>query len=163
MTTDAFPDDAALESALRASRTLEDAPEALIQRAIGLWQAPARGAAPPRRRLLAVLGFDSAGAAPLAFGRRSTGTEVRQLLFSAEGRDLDLRVTPAAGGRWQVAGQVFGPDTIGVARAEVGSERAEAAWNELCEWRFDALPAGECRIVLAGEGWEIELPPFTLG
>jgi hypothetical protein len=167
---DPDPDDAAaaqarLEAALRASRVLEDAPEAVIQRAIGLWSAPARQAPATglRERLVAVLSFDSAGASPLAFGRRSAGADMRQLLFSAGERDIDLRVSPAGAGRWRVAGQVFGPDTAGRARVEVAGVVAECAWNELAEWQVDALPAGDCRVVLSSDGWEIELPPFALG
>lgn len=169
MTPDTDPDAAAaqarIETALRASRALEDAPEAVIQRAIGVWSAPARPAAAPglRERVLAVLSFDSAGVSPLAVGRRSAGEDMRQLLFSAGERDIDLRVSPAGGGRWRVAGQVFGPDTAGRARVQVGEVVAECAWNDLAEWQVDALPAGDCCVVLSSDGWEIELPPFALG
>ena len=169
MKPDTDPDELAaqarIEAALRASRVLENAPEAVIQRAIGLWSAPARAGASPglRERLRAVLSFDSAGASPLAFGRRSAGAEMRQLIFSAGERDIDLRVSPAGEGRWRVAGQVFGPDAAGRVRVQVGDLMSECAWNELAEWQFDALPSGECRVVIGSDGWEIELPPFALG
>jgi hypothetical protein len=163
------PDDERLADALRASRVMHDAPEALIERAVGLWQprAVVATAAPPSllQRLVATLQFDSAGAAPLAFGLRSASGagEVRQLLFSLEGRDIDLRIAPAGEpGRFRLSGQVLGPDAAGVVAFDCGGLQGEAAWNELAEFGFDAVPAGDCRLVLRTDAWQAELPVISL-
>lgn len=162
-----LPDpDAELETALRHSRTLVDAPEAVIQRALDLWQVstPARAAEPVlgglRRRLSALLDFDSATAAPAAL--RSGGDGMRQLLFTAEGRDVDLRVAPPAGTGCRISGQILGPDEAGVAVLQCGSYQAETAWSELSEFSFEGVPAGTCRIILRSEGWELELPDVEI-
>ncbi len=164
------PDDAALERLLSDSRQLEDAPESVIQRAIGVWTArPATAAAPATgalRRLAAALSFDSLGLSPQAAGVRSSGSDgVRQLLFTADGRDIDLRVAPAADRRhWTVSGQVLGPDLHGRAllRGSGSVPVREVAWDEMAEFRFDAVPAGAVTLVLRGEDWELELPPLDL-
>jgi hypothetical protein len=167
------PDDDRLADALRASRVMHDAPEALIERAIGLWRPRAavvvdtRTAVPPSllQRLVATLRFDSAGAAPLAFGLRSAGGpgEVRQLLFSLEGRDIDLRIAPAGEpGRFRISGQVLGPDATGTVAFDCAGVQGETAWNELAEFGFDAVPAGDCRLVLRTDAWQAELPVITL-
>lgn len=161
------PDDAALERLLRDSRQLDDAPESVIQRAIDVWAArppaPATGAG-VLRRLVAALGFDSLGMTPQAAGVRSVGSDgVRQLLFTADGRDIDLRVAPAADpGRWQLSGQVLGPDEAGTAELRCADVQARTAWNELAEFRFDDVPAGACQLTLRGGDWELVLPPFDI-
>lgn len=166
------PDDEALARALQRSRLLSDAPDGLIERAIALFDA--RAAAPAAagkpsstlRRLVAALTFDSAGQAPLAFGRRGRGQPVRQLLYSVEGRDIDLRLVPAAppvGARWRLAGQVLGPDRQGRVELVQGDLRREAAWDELGEFAFDELGPGAWTLRLEGEDWSTELPAVELG
>lgn len=169
MTPHPDPDDDALADALRRSRTLDDAPEALIQRAIDLWQPRARPAAGAGvlRRLVATLSFDSAATAPQALGLRGAAlpaaAEPRQLLFTADGRDVDLRVVPATDGRlWQVSGQVLGPDEQGTAQLRSGDAVAETAWSALAEFRFDAVAPGPCTLTLRSGDWELELPPLEL-
>lgn len=165
--TPRVPDDATLERRLHASRRLEDAPESVIQRAIDVWvpRPPATAAGHGvLRRLAAVLSFDSLGMTPQAAGVRSLGADgIRQLLYSAEGRDIDLRVAPAAqAGRWRLSGQVLGPDETGTAELRCGDVRAQVAWNELAEFRFDDVPAGACELTLRGSGWELTLPPIDI-
>jgi hypothetical protein len=153
----ADPDDAALAAALARSRVLEDAPETLIQRTIDLF--PARR--PAVRRLAAVRRFDSLGLAPQAAGVRSGGDGTRQVLFSAEGRDIDLRIAPD-GSRWRISGQVLGPDVQGHACLEAGSQKLEVDWNELSEFGFESVPAGTVTLTLSGAGWEVVLPALTI-
>jgi hypothetical protein len=163
-----------LAQRLRASRRLLDAPEDLIQRAIGLWPAvavtaataagPAQ-AAGPLRRLLASLRFDSAHSDPLALGLRSSAHDTRQLLFFSEGRDIDIRLIPShgvGGVHWRLAGQVLGPDAHGVALLKRGGEFERAEWNELSEFTFSDIGAGACVVVLRGTDWEIELPSIDV-
>lgn len=166
MKTPPNPDDAALEQGLRASRGLEEAPEPLIRRAIDLWQHPMRAAASAPgglRRLLASLTFDSAGASPLAFGMRSAGGTTRQLLFSAEGHDIDLRIAPAGSGSagdWLLSGQVLGPEAhglIGITDAD-GGNAGEAELNDLGEFRLPAVKPGEYTVALRLGTVEVVLP-----
>jgi hypothetical protein len=166
--TPEIPEDDALSGALRASRQLHDAPEAVIQRAIHLFAARAAAPAPVAvgllQRLVATLTFDSASLTPLAAGLRSESTQTRQLLFSAEGRDVDLRVATADDGQhFIVSGQVLGPDETGTALLNCGDGEFSAAWNELSEFHFVPVASGPCRVTLRAEGWEIQLPPLHLG
>jgi hypothetical protein len=174
MSADRAPeDDEALARRLPATRTLEDAPEAVIQRALGLWRAaiPAAAAASPAsppaglRRLSAVLRADSAAASALAFGLRSSGSGTRQLLYHSDGRDVDLRIMPMPtthGPRWRIFGQVFGPDERGSAQLRGAQGTQDLAWNDLAEFDFPDLPAGRITIVLRGDDWELELPAIEL-
>src|SRR5947199_1224887 len=89
-----------LAELIRRSQTLEDAPEHALRAAIQLWRTETvatlgdvvRGAV---ERLRAVLTLDSWAPGQLALGVRSVPSEMRQLLFSADGRDIDLRVSPS--------------------------------------------------------------------
>lgn len=166
----ATPDDD-LARALRASRRLEDAPESVIQRAIGLWQHGARTAAPaagPLRRLLARLVSDSALApSALAFGQRGAGAPVRQLVFCTDGYDVDLRIvadTGAAAERWRLSGQVLGAQATGhvALRSAAGEPLAEVPIDELGEFRLPPVAGGAYVLALQLDGTEIELPPVGL-
>jgi hypothetical protein len=160
------PDDPTLEGLLTDSRLLlQDAPESAIQRAIGVWRARPRTAATGGlRQLLATLRFDSLGLAATAAGLRSAGDDgVRQLLFSADDRDVDLRITPLQDGlHWRVSGQVLGPDDAGCTAVRCAGFEAESTWNELAEFGFDAVPAGACQLTLRGSDWSLALPPFDI-
>jgi hypothetical protein len=170
--------DEALGWLLRQSREMEEAPEAVIQRAIDLWQhAPRRAvAAQPSllKRLTAALSFDSQGAGGLAFGMRSaTGyagghinTPPRQLLFSTEGRDIDVRISPvitSTGEGWKISGQILGPDDAGQAQLSgPAGFSADAKWNELSEFSFDSVPQGQYTLTLRSAEWEMELPTIEI-
>ena len=168
MTTD-HPDDEPLARELRASRQLHEAPEAVIQRAIHVFaaraQAPTPLAAPGLlQRLVATLTFDSTELAPLAAGLRAETAPTRQLLYAADGRDVDLRIaTTDDGRRYVVSGQVLGPDEAGFAVLSAADGQFTVAWNELSEFHFEAVGAGAWQLTLRAEGWEILLPPLHLG
>lgn len=168
MTDAPRPDPTELEQTLRASRRLEDAPETLIQRAIDLWQpraASGAGAGGLLQRWRATLRFDSAATGHAALGLRSSGSLMtRQLLFSIEGRDIDLRLEPLRDGQWRITGQVLGPDAVGMAELRCGDAPLQrVAWNELAEFEFEPVPADICVLVLRSDGWEIDVPSFDLG
>lgn len=165
-----FPEDAddeLLQRRLRDSRQLEDAPEHLIQRAIDLWQpraATAATAGGALRRWIATLRFDSAAGDNLALGLRASGASTtRQMLFSAEGRDIDLRLEPLADKTWRLSGQVLGPDAAGIAELRCGDAAPQqVAWNELSEFEFAPVAPGVCLLTLRADGWEISFPSFDL-
>jgi hypothetical protein len=155
--------DAALEQSLRASRKMLDAPEHVIHRALAVFTARRQAEAQPSllRRLAAVLTFDSGAASPLAFGMRSSGGAVRQLLFSVEGRDIDLRIAPAAHAQtFALSGQILGPDSLGVVvmEPEDGGERREVALSEMGEFQLPAVAAGTYRLTLELNDMAIDLP-----
>jgi hypothetical protein len=158
-----------IEQQLHRSRQLEDAPEHVIQRAFTVWQPRRQAVAAPSllQRLVAVLTFDSGAASPLAYGMRSAGGTTRQMLFSAQGHDVDLRISPADESRgaagsaeWILAGQVLGPEAEGAVILTDGSgtEIARVALNDLGEFRLPAVTPGDYTVTLKLGQIEIVLP-----
>ncbi len=170
-------DDDAIAQRLQKSRRLEDAPEHVIQRVLDLWQKPRRAEAGGglMRRIRAVLSFDSGAASPVAFGMRSSGGTTRQMLFSAEGHDVDLRISPAASDNndpthagWQLSGQVLGPDCSGIVVLTNTDDGAmgESSLDELGEFRLPVIRSGSYSLTLRLTDLEVELStidvPHTL-
>lgn len=140
----------------------EDAPAHVIARAVRLFRRPAPAGGPgPLRRVLAALRFDSAGMQP-ALGVRGNEGSARQILFSAEGYDVDLRAAPA-GPMWMVAGQVLGPGEGGTILLEGPDGTVAAEMNELREFTLPPVAAGAYTLRLALADVEIEVPGFELG
>lgn len=174
MNTVPSPQDDALEQALRASRALEDAPEALITRTVAAVQAlqAARAAAAPMapgllQRVVSALAFDSAGAPALAFGVRAGGSTSRQLLFTAQGHDVDLRITaavPGAGDWWLLSGQVLGPQSEGqVSLSDVsGTVVTQCALSEMGEFRLAAVSRGRYTMNIRLRTVEVVLPELSV-
>ena len=169
---DQLSDAELLRELRRAHAQLPDAPPALQRAAINLWRAaPASSAIAAvasglLTRLTALLSFDS-WAAPLALqGMRSVRTPTRQLLFSNEHRDIDLRITPTAG-VFSITGQVLGPDTAGSVdllahgAAEAAAHRAQL--DPLGEFRIHGVLAGRYAMTLRLGGDEIVLPEIDVG
>jgi hypothetical protein len=167
-------DDEDLAKALKESRRLLDAPDAVLQRAIQLFDAqarpvataePAAASAPGRwRRLVASLSFDSATLSPTTLGLRATTSKTRQLLYAADGRDVDLRVETSVDGlSFVISGQVLGPDEAGVTELRCAEEAYIATWNDLCEFRFGPVGPGPCTLTLRAADWELELPTLRAG
>ncbi len=139
----------------------------------------ARPAASPLRQMLhkvvAALRFDSASVAPAASGLRGAWggamatADVRHLLFSAKGRDIDLRVSPGDGG-CSLSGQVLGPDEGG--RVELaGHLRAgsppppptrHAGIDLLGEFHVDDIVPGTYVLTLFVGRDPIVLPPIDI-
>jgi hypothetical protein len=168
MNTRMDPADDDLEQLLGRSRRLEDAPEAVIGRAIGIWSRSPRAAAGLLHRVLAALTFDSGDAAidPRSLGLRSSSSPTRQMLYSAEGRDIDLRlcaVGPADRGVvWRLSGQILGPDAVGHAVLRFAGGERLTDWNEVSEFSFDEVPEGRVEVILRSMTWEIALPPIDI-
>lgn len=168
-------DDDDLASRLRQTRVLRDAPDAVIERAIAVFDAAAlahqgrRNAAGPAllQRVLATLTFDSAGQSLLAHGVRSGAMSSRQVIYSADGRDIELRIVAAndaglgsAGAQagWVLFGQVLGPDREGEVELMVGEQRRQTVLDEMSEFRFDDVPGGAVQLSLRLADRVIELP-----
>jgi hypothetical protein len=161
-------DDALLAAAREAVSALPDAPPTWLRRADALWPAaasPLRAAAQGvLRRLTAVLAFDSAAQPALALGMRSAGDATRHLLYSVEGRDIDLRIAPA-GEAWALAGQVLGPDESGEVRLyDAGGRPAqEVALDAMGEFRLVGIGRGSYLMTLRVAGDEIVIPGIEVG
>ena len=161
-------------SIVQRAIALPDAPPSFLRAAIDQW--PAARPAPLQaavqavvRRIAAALAFDSWAAAPLALGMRSVPSDTRHLLFSAMGRDIDLRITPAAD-QFALAGQILGPDDAGVvelvAHSEHGAQTPDvrvATLDGLGEFRLDGVIRGSYLLTLRLGSDEIVLPPIDVG
>lgn len=167
---DGLSDDA-LGSVIKRSLSLRDPPAQAVQAAVDLWpQRPTMGdrARAALSRVTALLAFDSWAAAPLAFGMRAVPSDTRHLLFTADGRDIDLRIVPAAE-RFSLSGQILGPDDTGAAELRVhtgGEERGEpriAPLDSLGEFHFDSVDAGTYVLTFRLSGGEITLTPIDVG
>jgi anti-sigma factor RsiW len=153
-----------LERIITSLRTdaLEDAPADAQARAARLLMAqPAAERPGLRRRLLAALRFDSAER-PVAMGARAGQPPARQLLFLAEGTELDLRIAQADA-LWAVSGQLLGPAEGG----EVSLQGPAAAWsvalNELGEFALPPVPSGSYILAVRMLDLDIEVPNLTVG
>lgn len=111
------------------------------------------------KRVIAALDFDSLSAAP-AFGLRSQTSGGRQLIYSTETADIELRVSPEN----EVAGQILGA-TCEYGEVNLQSEgfSATARLNELCEFFFDSVPAGTYKISVHLPGLLVDIPQLELG
>jgi hypothetical protein len=158
--------DETIVSALRAESTQIDAPEHVIQRAFGIWSPKAVAKPSFAARILATLKFDSAAVSPIAMGVRSVSMASRQMLFSAEGRDIDVRLAPekkSGQAAWSISGQVLGPDDNG--SVSLLGERREwsSELNELSEFFIEDVPAGEYQLTFMLNGSMIVLPQIQVG
>lgn len=146
---------------MRSDRA-EDVPGEVVSAAIDIFSRQLQPTTPSSlRRIVATLIFDSLGSTP-AFGMRSGQTSSRQLLYSAEGSDLDLRIT-VQNDQCVVAGQVLRDGCKGGLVEIVGAiGSAETSLNELCEFTFPALPLGNYKLRVKMEDVEIEVPELEL-
>jgi hypothetical protein len=141
----------------------EDAPAELIQQAKSIFREQVVTHGPSLVQLIvASLTFDSLTNAP-AFGLRSQTTSGRQLIYSTETADIDVRVSPE-NDQWQIAGQLLGADCPGGDVDLVGDDfSASAELNELCEFSFGSVPAGAYKISIRLPDQLIETPRLELG
>ncbi len=163
----ALSDEAFVALAARAVRELPDPPPALQRLALGAWVAPPPGlqarAEALWREVRAVLSFDSWAAAPVAAGMRSLRGSTRHLLFSAEGRDVDLRVSPGDQA-YTLMGQVLGPDAGGTVELTSADDALQAVTlDDLGEFRVAGLAPGVYRLTLLLGSDRVVLPPFQVG
>ena len=148
---------------LMRTDTAADAPRDVLAFAIGVFNQDEKSREPSLlRRIVAALSFDSSSNLAPAFGVRSGHTAARQLLYSAEENDIDLRIS-AEGENWIVAGQVLGEDCAG-GRIEIegAGESAGADLNELCEFTLPPVSAGSYTLRLRLGNAEVEIPGLEL-
>jgi len=140
------------------SDTAQDAPRDVLLSAINIFPAERPS---PLRRIVATLIFDSRNAGP-AFGMRSLHKASRQLVYSAQQTDLDLRVT-IQNEECIVAGQLLREACVGGFVEISGTNgSAESSLNELCEFTLPAIPVGTYSLTVRMPDVEIEIPELEL-
>lgn len=134
-----------------------DAPRDVLLSTINIF-SPSQS---PLRRIVAVLMFDSRSTSP-AYGMRSLHNTSRQMLYSAQETDLDLRIT-VQNDECIVAGQIMRDGcTGGVVEISGATGSAEASLNELCEFTLPAVPVGNYSLKVRMLDVEIEIPELEL-
>jgi hypothetical protein len=140
------------------SDTSKDAPRDLLHSAINIFSPEKRTSL---RHIIAILTFDSRVAGP-AYGIRSLRSASRQLLYSAQETDLDLRVT-VQNDECIVAGQVIRPDCVsGLVEISGDAGSATASLNEVCEFTLPAIPPGNYALKIKMPDVQIEIPELEL-
>jgi hypothetical protein len=178
---------------IKRAQALPDAPAAYVQRAVDVWNAKLQTA--PQavvgaslkevatagkdaadavlEHIRAVLSFDSWTVSPAALGLRSMPSQTRRLLFSAQGRDIDLRINPSVN-HYALAGQILGPDEDGAIEISgeivappgtpVGGRITRiVTFDEFGSFRLEDVAAGTYHLTLRMRHTVIELPPIQVG
>jgi len=113
-------------------------------------------------RVFAMLTFDSLIGTP-GFGLRSGANAGRQLVYSTEIADIDLRVSSQSG-EWEIAGQILGSSqSEGEVNLESDNFSVSAKLNELSEFAFPLVPSGTYKLLVHLPDVEIQTPPLELG
>ena len=138
-----------------------DAPPELLQQAIAVFRKRKASGESVWRRIVAALSFDSRTLTP-AFGVRSAAATSRQLLYTAEDSDIDLRIT-GRDDKWVISGQVLGQDCSGgIVEIEGEQGSATTTLNDQCEFTLPAISGGNCLIRLRLNNLIVEIPQLEL-
>jgi hypothetical protein len=121
------------------------------------------------QRLLATLTFDSR-AQPATAGLRSVADEgqQQQLIYTTEAAEIALTIHPSLPNKnFIVNGQVFPagdipPNTFSIQLLRNVQEVGLAAADELGEFTFADLPAGEYEMVVSAGDYEVVIPSLRL-
>jgi hypothetical protein len=142
---------------MRSDNT-NDAPRDVLTSAINIFSQEKRS---PLKRIVAFLIFDSRNTGP-AFGVRSLPAASRQMLYSAEETDLELRIT-VQNDECILAGQVIGEGCAG-AHVEISgvAGKSEATLNEVCEFNLPPIPIGNYSLTVRMLDRQIEIPELEL-
>ena len=136
----------------------KDAPRDVLTSAINIFSREKRL---PLRRIVALLIFDSRNAGP-AFGVRSLPAASRQMLYSAEEIDLELRIT-VQNDECILAGQVIGEGCVeGHVEISGVAGKSTTTLNEVCEFTLPPIPAGNYSLTVRMLDREIEIPELEL-
>jgi hypothetical protein len=131
-----------------------DAPRDVLAAAINIFSTRTQRSV---RRIIATLIFDSR-TSTRAFGMRSLNSGPRQLLYSADEADVDLRIT-IQDEECIVVGQVIRDPCAGGSVEILGpTGSAQAQLNELCEFALPPVPVGKYSLRLTMADVEIEIP-----
>ena len=140
------------------SDSTNDAPRDVLSSAINIFSQEKRS---PLRRIVAILTFDSRSAGPV-FGVRSLPTASRQMLYSAEESDLELRIT-VQNDECILAGQVIGEGWAGGHVEILGvAGKSETTLNDVCEFKLPPIPVGNYSLTVRMLDRQIEIPELEL-
>ena len=115
----------------------------------------------PLRRIVALLTFDSSNAGP-AFSVRSLPAGSRQMIYSAEEVDVELRIT-VQNDECILAGQVIGEGCAdGHVEVSGASGKSKATLNDVCEFTLPPIPPGNYSLTVRMLDREIEIPELEL-
>ena len=142
---------------MRSDRT-NDAPRDVLASAVNIFSQEKRS---PLRRIVAILTFDSRSAGPV-FGMRSLPAASRQMLYSAEESDLELRIT-VENDECILAGQVIGEGWAGGQVEILGvAGKSETTLNDVCEFKLPPIPVGNYSLTVRMLDRQIEIPELEL-
>ncbi len=144
---------------LMTTDTAEDAPRDLLASALNVFSPQRVSAAVPR--IVAALTFDSRSSRP-AFGMRSLQTDWRQMIYSAQEHDVDLRIR-VQNNECVIAGQVIRESCSGgLVEISGATGSTQASLNSLCEFTLPAVPIGRYSLRVIMPDVEIEIPDLDL-
>lgn len=147
---------------LMRSDQSEDAPQQFIFDAFTLFNLrPVTTPSRQRPRVQAVLLFDSARQ-PFVVGIRTLSFDVRQLLFSAAGREIDMRIIPS-GALWIVWGQLLGSEEIGTVELQDADSSVQTTLNTLNEFSLPPVQSGTYTLTIALNDVELEIADMQIG
>jgi hypothetical protein len=136
-----------------------DAPRDVLVSAINIFSPQRESTA--IRRVLAALTFDSRTATP-AFGMRSLNTTWRQMLYSAQDDDVDLRIK-VQNHECIVTGQIMREDCgEGLVEITGANGSTQTNLNALCEFSLPPVPIGKYSLRVTLPDVEIEIPDLEL-
>jgi hypothetical protein len=136
---------------------LENAPQSLLRTAEGMFSPPA--AKPTIRQVLASMVFDSF-AQPALAGARGASSMSRQMVLSAEGFDIHLKIWGTSSAR-RLAGQVLSRSEssfVHTARLHLirdGERFGSTAADKFGEFEFETVPEGFISL-------QVDLPHLTV-
>ena len=117
-------------------------------------------------RINAVLTFDSWAMPAIAHGMRSASSPTRHLLYSSEGRDIDLRISRESEA-FTLAGQILGPDEAGsIEFSPIGDNPGSTyttSLDALGEFRIAGLTRGTYVMTLHMGNDQIVIPGIDVG
>ena len=117
-------------------------------------------------RINAVLTFDSWAMPAMAHAMRSVSSPTRHLLYSSEGRDIDLRISPESEA-FTVAGQILGPDEAGSIEFSPSGHNPGSTYitnlDALGEFRIAGLSCGTYVMTLHMGNDQIVIPSVEVG
>lgn len=151
---------------------LPDAPPAWQASATKLWPPATSSVALKTivqavlNRITAVLTFDSWAMPALAHGMRSVSSPTRHLLYSSEGRDIDLRISPESEA-FTLTGQILGPDEAGTIEfspaGDIPGSSHVSSLDALGEFRIAGLSQGIYVMTLHVGKDQIIIPGVEVG
>jgi hypothetical protein len=139
-----------------------DAPADAIKYVKNLYRTRAVETGSLVKRILAVLKMDLAPDRA-AFGERSAADgQARQMLFEAGDNAVDLRIK-AVGKHFEVHGQILG-DGFDNGSIEIASslKTITTEIDEMSEFNFPEVPAGDYNITISGHRKEIVIEEVTV-